>query len=77
MQDGYYNKNRLLVIDGEPYNAIGGPLPEPMAKVYKSWTPRSDGALAAMGIALNTFAEQQCWFDAGVLATFRNWSNRR
>lgn len=77
MQDGYYNRNRLLVIDGEPYNAIGGSLPEPMAKVYKSWTPRSDGALAAMNVALDTIKEQQRWLDAGLLARFRNWNNRR
>lgn len=32
------------------------------------------GALNAMNGALS---EQTCWLDAGLLAQFRNWRNRR
>lgn len=76
MQDGYTRDGRLIV-EGEVFNSIGGPLPRRTRVYVNPFKPVNAGAVAAMGIALDTFAEHSRWFDAGMLATFRNWSNRR
>lgn len=87
----YSEKDGSAVLDGERYHRIGGPLPKiapgPFIATYAQ-RPANPGALAAMNNALAAAraeqerltaarAEQERWTAAGLLATFRNWRNRR